>query len=78
MWQDYVFAVGALILWACTVPMIQDRQKPPIKTSVVTAAVLVSYAVAEWTIDLTMAAVVTSLQVVGWAVLGYQRWKQGK
>ena len=78
MWQDMVFAGGAVILGASMIPMIRDRQKPPIKAAVVTTAVLVSYAVAEWTIDLTTAAAVTSLQIIGWMTLGYQRWKQGK
>lgn len=76
IWQDVCFLVGNLILSAGLIPTIRDTQKPPLTTTLTVLAVLSSFAVAEWTIDLPLAAFATLAQMGAWVVLGVQRWRQ--
>ena len=76
MWQDVVFAVGGFVLSGGLVAMVTQHEKPPLRSSLTSAAVLTAYVAAMATLGLWLAAASTAVQVVIWLTLVVQRLRQ--
>jgi amino acid permease len=76
MWQDVVFALGGFVLSGGLFPMLRQREKPPLRSSLTVAAVLAAYVAAMVTLSLWLAAVSTAVQAVVWLLLAAQRLRQ--
>lgn len=76
MWQDVVFALGGFVLSGGLFPMVRQREKPPLRSSLTVAGVLTAYVAAMVTLGLWLAATSTGVQVAVWLVLALQRFRQ--
>ena len=74
-WQDWVFAVGGLIILVSLVPTIRGAQKPALATSVMTTFLVCIFTFTMATLDLWLAALMNGLTAGAWAILAYQRYQ---
>ena len=72
-WQDFVFTFGAWFFVAALVPVIFAKDKPPLFTSLSTGSILGVYAIALWSLDLTLAAVSEVALTAAWFLLAIQK-----
>lgn len=72
-WQDIVLGAGSLILAAALLPSIFSKHKPALWTSVLTGAVLTTFAVTYSSLRLWYAATTTLLTALLWFTLAVQR-----
>ncbi len=77
-WQDFVFSIGSWIFVISLIPTIRESQKPALATSLVTAIVLVFFAISYLSLGLWMSAVAVFATDIGWSILAYQRFRQKK
>jgi hypothetical protein len=73
-WQDVLIAVGNFLMAAALIPSIRSHnEKPPLFTSVSTAAFLSSFGVAFLTLGLWLAMAGVWSGAVAWWILAWQR-----
>ena len=70
IWQDAVFSFGALIFAVALLPAILTKRYPPISTCVVTALLLVAFAVADASLGLVFATAFSLLDAALWGYMG--------
>jgi len=75
-WQDYIFTSGQIVFAFALYFAIKDKSKPPLKTSIPTAAVVTMFAYAFATLSLWVSLASTSVVAVMWWTLAYQKWRQ--
>ena len=73
MWQDWVFAIGAILMGLSLVPVLFDKQKPKVITSMTNCLVLFFFAFTQESLGLHMYSVVSFITAAIWAVLAAQR-----
>lgn len=76
IWQDLVFMIGGFIFAPSLVFMIRARSKPPVATSLPTAAVLTIYLVCYATMSFWLAFLSTALAALAWWILFMQGRKR--
>lgn len=76
MWQDAILSVGTLALAVFLLPTLYATAKPPLATSIPTAAILLAFTVTHATLGLRFASAATALMTVEWAALSAQRYRQ--
>jgi hypothetical protein len=73
-WQDALIAIGNFLMAAALIPSIRSHnEKPPLLTSVSTAAFLTSFGVAFVTLGLWLAMAGVWSGAVAWWILAWQR-----
>lgn len=72
-WQDVVFTIGALVAIFALLPSVFSSNKPDIKTSTLTAAILTAFSFTYFSLNLYFASVVTFATAAVWAVLAWQK-----
>jgi Ca2+-dependent lipid-binding protein len=77
-WQEAVFFLGSLIFAAALLPSVLGKDKPAIQTSLTTGSVLLSFAIAYFTLALPFAAFITLVTVTLWYILSFQVWARNK
>jgi len=75
MWQDYLLSVGAVLLSLSMIPMLLNKEKPPLATSVPSALVMSMFVYINTTIDLWVLAVVNGIIALLWYWLAWQKWQ---
>lgn len=75
-WQDVVFAIGQLVFGVALVPALMDRAKPPLLTSVPTAAVLLSFGATFATLGFVWSMTASLICGGAWWILAAQRLLQ--
>lgn len=74
-WQDIVLSIGQWVFFVALVPAILGKEtKPPLSTSVPTAAIAVVFAFVYSTLALWVSALSSLLVSAAWAVLAVQRY----
>ena len=73
IWQDWVLMIGGFAFTLALIPAIAAPVKPPIFTSLMTGAILVSFCVVYLTLRLRLAFVSTALTCGMWFTLLIQR-----
>lgn len=73
MWQDYVLTAGSIAFVLALIPAIRSPEKPARSTCALTAGVLYTFAVTQWTLDLPFTAITTMATAAAWTVLLFQR-----
>lgn len=76
IWQDFVFTIGAWIFIVALLPAIFGHNKPPASTSFTNSLVLLSFAIAYFTIELWLSAASAALLALAWLFLGWQKYSQ--
>ena len=76
-WQDWVFTVGGLVMLLTLVPTIRGEQKPAVATSVGNVGIVLVFAGAFVSLGLWFSVVMNIFIAIAWAILGFQRWRQG-
>lgn len=76
IWQDYVFAIGAIVFIFALMPTVRGKSKPPLITSITTSIVLFVYSYNYLTLKLWFAMVTTAATATQWAVLAFQKYQQ--
>lgn len=76
MWQDTVIATIQWLFVVALIPAIlHPTQKPPLWSSVMTAALMGLLSFTFWTLHLVNATLSASAVTASWCVLAIQRWK---
>jgi len=78
IWQDWLFLAGTVINAAALWPAIRGKDKPPLKTSALTGAVVAAYVVGFATLGLKVSALATAVLAVGWIILAIQKFNRRK
>lgn len=78
IWQDLVFLGGNAVLFVALLPMLLGPIRPPVRSSLTTAAVLWAYAFAFVTLGLLPSAAATALTAASWSVLALQGWRAAR
>lgn len=73
MWQDLIFAAGNIVFIVALIPAVRHAEKPPRITSLLNAAVLLTFAVTFATLQLWYA--MTTVLIIGilWIALAVQQ-----
>ena len=75
-WQDFVLAAGSLIFSLALIPSLRSSHKPAASTSLITAAVLLIFAVTYMTLSLWFSAVAITINGLCWLTLAVQKSSQ--
>lgn len=73
-WQDIVFTVGAGLFIVALLPSVFSKNKPDIKTSLLTATILTVFSMTYATLSLYFSAVVTMATAALWGFLAWQKY----
>lgn len=76
MWQDYLLTAVQFFFWITIIPMLLQKEKPPLATSIPTGIILLVAAAATATLHLWFAAASQSITGLEWLLLAYQRIRQ--
>ena len=76
LWQDWIFMVGGFIFSIALIPTIRDKDKPSVKTSLLTAGVLTAYLICYATLGLWLGFTSGVLTTGAWFLLAYQKWNK--
>lgn len=77
IWQDVVFAVGAVVFAAALIPTLRDRDaRVPLKTSMLTGSVLLIYAATQATLGFWFATLSTAANGLMW--LAIAKWRRDR
>lgn len=74
IWQDWVISIGTWVILIALLQSVFSKDKPDIKTSIMTGTVLVAFALSYATLGLATSAVSTSLIAATWYVLAFQKF----
>jgi len=77
VWQDVVLMSGSFIFALALLPSLFSKNKPNIKTSIITAFWLFIFAGVYTTLDLWLSFSATMVTAFLWAVLAVQGYKNG-
>jgi hypothetical protein len=77
-WQDWVFAIGGLLVLVSLVPTIRAEQKPALTTSLMTTVLVFIFASTMVTLGLVLAAVTNYGISAAWGLLAFQGYQQQK
>lgn len=73
-WQDATFGIGGFFFAASLWPTIRSRTaEVPLRTSLPTASILALYVVAEWTVNLRLAAIAGVFSAGAWFAVAILR-----
>lgn len=72
-WQDLVFTVGSIVIFASLVPTARGRDKPPLLTSLPTGVLLLLFSAAYASLGLTISAIVTVPTGLLWLLIAAQK-----
>lgn len=72
-WQDIVFSLGSIVFTMALVPAIIRKRYPPISTCVLTATMLIVYAVTDATLGLWFSTITTIASSIIWMVMGVKQ-----
>lgn len=75
-WQDYVISGGQWLFILALLPALRAKEKPPVFTSLLTAAIVSSFSYAFATLALVMSTFSSAIVAVMWYLLAYQKWRQ--
>lgn len=75
MWQDWIITIGQALFIVALVPAVLAKEKPPLLTSLLSAAVLFVFGIVYITLSFWFAALSTTGTGVLWAILAFQKWK---
>ncbi|MBP6041494.1 hypothetical protein KA529_00545 [Candidatus Saccharibacteria bacterium] len=78
MWEDLVIGLGNIVLSISLFSAVRDSQKPPLSTSIPTAITIYIFCIAQISLGLYLTTAVTFVVATLWAVLAWQRFRQGK
>ena len=78
MWEDVVIGLGNIVLSISLISAVRDSQKPPLITSIPTTITVYIFCIAQISLGLYLTTTVTFVVATLWAVLAWQRFKQGK
>jgi len=73
MWQDYALTAVQVFFCLTLIPMLFAKEKPPLASSISTAAALLVSAAIFFTLELWLAALSQAIVGVQWTVLALQR-----
>jgi len=76
IWQDWLFMAGNIIFIAALVPAVLSKEKPPIKTSLMTGATVAAFCVGFATLGLWFSAVAQAIVSALWLSLAAQKWRR--
>lgn len=74
MWQDYVLTAVQIAFCITLFPMLLDKEKPPLISSIPTGLIILIMAATVATLHLWLAAVSQSIVGIQWLILAYQKW----
>jgi hypothetical protein len=72
-WQDYILGIGNLVLAAGLLPSLLSKNKPDIKTSIISGTVLAAFGFTFASLELWLSAVAVTIAAMLWFVLAYQK-----
>ena len=78
MWQDYVIAFGQVVMSASLIPMIFQKEKPTLWTSIPTVVVCAVFSFTFATLGLWFSVVASGAGSTMWLILAVQRLGQKK
>ena len=73
IWQDWLISVGTWVILLALLPSIFSKDKPALKTSLLTGTVLAFFAFAYATLNLWTSTISTALISIAWFVLAVQK-----
>lgn len=73
VWQDMVLAIGGFVFAFALVPSIGSKDKPALKTSVITSITLLVFCVCYATLGLWLAFTSTVVTAALWIILAIQK-----
>jgi len=74
MWQDYALTIVQVFFCLTLIPMLLAKEKPPLASSITTAAALLFSAVLFFTLQLWLAAASQAIVGLQWLAHAYQRF----
>lgn len=77
MWEDYVTSVGNIVVALSLINTIRDEQKPPLSTSIPTMICVLGFAASSFSLGLYLSTGILAVVFVIWAVIAWQRFRQG-
>ena len=75
-WQDIVLGVGQIIFFLALIPSIRSKDKPALSSSIITATVLLAYALVFATLSLWFTVLTDIITTIFWYILAYQKFTQ--
>lgn len=75
-WQDFILTAGSIIFIVALFPSVLGKDKPAIKTSLLTGGVLVVYLVVYISLQLWFTTVTTVVLSPLWFLLAFQQFKR--
>lgn len=73
-WQDWVIALGSFMFFIALIPTIISKDKPDIRTIVITAIGMTAFTITYGSMKLWYGMTMSALTTLAWYVLWYQKW----
>lgn len=77
-WQDWVFTEGQVIFVIALIPTIKGKSKPALSTSLVTGAILITFALSYFSLRLWFSTIASMVTSGAWFLLAFQKYQQIK
>ena len=73
MWQDAIFSIGMAVFALSLLPAIIERQYPPVSTCIITTIVIIIFGIADATLGLWVAAVLSAVNAFLWLYMALRQ-----
>ena len=77
-WQDWIFTLGQAIFVIALIPTIKGKSKPALSTSLATGAILITFALSYFSLQLWFSTIASIVISGAWFLLAYQKYQQIK
>jgi hypothetical protein len=75
-WQDWVLSIGSLLFVIALLPSIFGKDKPALKTCVLTAIVMTAFSITYGSLGLWYTMFTSAIVTIEWYILWYQKIRQ--
>ena len=72
-WQDYILTAGSILFIVALLPSVFSKDKPALKTSLLTGTILAIFAFTYASLSLWFTTITTALASITWFILVYQK-----
>lgn len=76
--HDYIFFIGNAIMAVALLPSLTSKDKPALKTSLLTGVILGIFSITFFSLNLYLSSAMLSISSLLWLILAYQKIKSKK
>jgi len=76
MIHDYIFTIGNAVLFFALFPTLRSKEKPALKTSLMTGTILLAFGINFASLGLYLSSVMVSATGLLWYILAWQKYNK--